>query len=224
MLRTLALAAVALAALSTTAAAKRRPPPPPSPVTITASSRPLADHLAASEAAVVVCATRERGAVLKAAVLVQWNADGTTAAVRVASANARFRRCLTTALRGQIPNVGGRASARAKIVVDRKRLGGAPARGAAALTACKVDSDCMVWFQTSACVPQDPIAVASAQLAAVRVTFPVKRLECGMGGPQYDRLLEENQGRWTTTCVAARCQLHEHAIRAGGPLDGMGAP
>ncbi len=223
MPRTLILAAVALAAMSTTAAAKRMPPPP-GPVTRTPSSRPLADHLTASEAAVVVCARRERGAVLQATVMVRWNADGTTGPLRVASANARFGRCLTTALRGQIPGGSGRASARARVVVDRKRLGGATGGGAAALTACKVDSDCMVWFRTSACVPTDPIAVASAQLAAVRVTYPVKRIECGMGGPQYDELLEANRGRWTTTCVAARCALHEHQTTTGGPLGGMRAP
>ena len=68
------------------------------------------------------------------------------------------------ALRGQIPGVSGRASARAKLVIDRKRLGAAPRSddGPAALAACQVDTDCTIYFRTSACVPTDPIAVATA--------------------------------------------------------------
>ena len=97
MPRTLALAAVALAALTSTAAAKRMPPPPPGPVTITSTSRPLTDHLAAHEAALIACAKRERGAVLKATVLVRWDADGTTGALRVGGSTARFGRCATAA-------------------------------------------------------------------------------------------------------------------------------
>ena len=82
--------------------------------------------LAAHEAALLACAKRERGAVLKATVLVRWADDGSTGALRVGGSTARFGRCATAALRGQIPGVSGRASARAKLVIDRKRLGAAP--------------------------------------------------------------------------------------------------
>ncbi|MBK7075476.1 MAG: hypothetical protein IPH44_24615 [Myxococcales bacterium] len=226
MPRTLALAAVALAALTSTAAAKRMPPPPPGPVTITSTSRPLTDHLAAHEAALIACAKRERGAVLKATVLVRWDADGTTGALRVGGSTARFGRCATAALRGQIPGVSGRASARAKLVIDRKRLGGAPRPddGTAALAGCQVDSDCTIYFRTSACVPTDPIAVATSQLDRARALFPPKHIECAMGGPQYERLRRQNEGRWTASCVAARCELREHAIDPRDPLDGLGKP
>ncbi|MBL8624354.1 MAG: hypothetical protein JNK64_23810 [Myxococcales bacterium] len=226
MPRTLALAAVALAALTTTAAAKRMPPPPPrpGPVTITSSSRPLTDYLTAHQAALIACAKRERGAVLKVTVLVRWDADGTTGAVRVGGATARFGRCATAALRGQIPGVSGRASARAKLAIDRKRLGPAPRLddGPAALAACQVDSDCTIYFRTSACVPTDPIAVATSQLDAARAMFPLKRVDCGMGGPQYERLRQENAGRWSTSCVAARCELREHAVVPRDPRDPLG--
>ena len=226
MPRTLALAAVALAALTATAAAKRMPPPPPGPVTITSSSRPLADYLAAHEAALIACAKRERGAVLKVTVLVRWADDGTTGAVRVGGSTARFGRCATAALRGQVPGASSRTTARAKLVIDRKRLGAAPRPddGLAALATCQVDSDCTIYFRTSACVPSDPIAVATTQLDAARAKFPLKLLACGMGGPQYDRLRRQNEGRWSTSCVAARCGLIEHAITPGDPLTGAGKP
>lgn len=227
MPRPLALAAVALAALTSTAAAKRMPPPPqPGPVTITSTSRPLTDHLAAHEAALIACAKRERGATIKATVLVRWDDDGALGVVRVGGSTARFGRCATAALRGQLAGVTARASARAKLVIDRKRLGAAagPDDGVAALATCQVDSDCTIYFRTSACVPSDPIAVATAQLDAARAKFPVKREACGMGGPQYERLRRANDGRWTTSCVAARCGLIEHATTSGDPLSGQRAP
>ena len=40
-----------------------------------------------------------------------------------------------------------------------------------ALDTCKVDSDCTVYFRTSACIPGDPMAVATAKLALARKTF-----------------------------------------------------
>ncbi len=226
MPRTLALAALALAALTSTAAAKRMPPPPASPVTITSTSRPLTDHLAAHEAALIACAKRERGATIKATVLARWADDGTLGVVRVGGGTARFGRCATAALRGQLAGVTGAASARAKLVIDRKRLGPAPRPddGLAALATCQVDSDCTIYFRTSACVPADPIAVATAQLDAARAKFPVKREACGMGGPQYERLRRANDGRWTTSCVASRCGLIEHATTPGDPLSGQRAP
>lgn len=226
MPRTLALAALALAALTSTAAAKRMPLPPASPVTITSTSRPLTDHLAAHEAALIACAKRERGATIKATVLARWADDGTLGVVRVGGGTARFGRCATAALRGQLAGVTGAASARAKLVIDRKRLGPAPRPddGLAALATCQVDSDCTIYFRTSACVPADPIAVATAQLDAARAKFPVKREACGMGGPQYERLRRANDGRWTTSCVASRCGLIEHATTPGDPLSGQRAP
>lgn len=230
MPRTLALAAVALAALTSTAAAKRMPPPPkPGPVTITSSSRPLTDYLAAHEAALIACAKRERGATIKATVLARWDDDGALGVVRVGGGTARFGRCATAALRGQLPGITTRASARAKLVIDRKRLGATPRPddGLAALATCQVDSDCTIYFRTAGCVPSDPIAVATAQLDAARAKFPLKLLACGMGGPQYDRLRRQNEGRWSTSCVAARCELREHPIAPGDPrdpLDGLGKP
>jgi len=228
MSRSLLLAALALAALTSTAAAKRMPPPPPqpSPVTITSTSRPLTDHLAAHEAALIACAKRERGATIKATVLVRWDDDGALGVVRVGGSTARFGRCAAAALRGQLPGVSARASARAKLVIDRKRLGPAPRPddGSAALATCQADSDCTIYFRTSACVPSDPIAVATAQLDRARALFPVKREACGMGGPQYERLRRANDGRWTTSCVASRCELREHAVDPDGPLSGQRAP
>jgi len=111
-------------------------------------------------------------------------------------------------------------------VIDRKRLGAAPRSddGPAALAACQVDTDCTIYFRTSACVPTDPIAVATAQLDRARALFPPKRIECGMGGPQYERLRRQNDGRWSTSCVAARCELREHAVDPDGPLGGQRVP
>ncbi|HVV85834.1 MAG TPA: hypothetical protein VHE35_22400, partial [Kofleriaceae bacterium] len=90
--------------------------------------------------------------------------------------------------------------------------------GAPGLDASPVDADCTVYFRTSSCFPGDPLAVASATLDAVRKAYPVRREECAMGGPDYERRRMENEGRYTTTCEAKRCVLHDAGPRKAIPF------
>jgi hypothetical protein len=39
-----------------------------------------------------------------------------------------------------------------------------------------------------------------------------------MGGPRYERMRMMNEGRWSATCEARRCVVHDAGVRRG-PLD-----
>ncbi|MBZ0231507.1 MAG: hypothetical protein K8M05_04095, partial [Deltaproteobacteria bacterium] len=92
----------------------------------------------------------------------------------------------------------------------------APA-GKAALQRCTVDADCTIHFQTHACIAGDPVAVNKRDMAAVRTAFPVRRIECAMGGPQYMDLMMANEGRYSAACEASRCVVRDAGPRPTGP-------
>ncbi|MBK9036501.1 MAG: hypothetical protein IPL61_35515 [Myxococcales bacterium] len=215
------LVTLAFAAVATTgvASAKRMPvPPPPRPVLVISTTPALVEHIQTRDAVLVACARGERAAVIATRVTLRWDSAARVRAVSVRGGTVRFNRCAARALRGTIAGVTGRGIARATMKVQRPV---APSRPApTALDACQVDADCTIYFRLQACVPQEPLAINRAQGPAARAAFPPRRLECAMGGPDYDELVRANERRWSTSCAQARCVLHD----AGVPARPRGLP
>ncbi|MBK9035314.1 MAG: hypothetical protein IPL61_29350 [Myxococcales bacterium] len=91
--------------------------------------------------------------------------------------------------------------------------GGSGGGSGGALYACRAQADCTVLFTRTTCFPSDPVGVAVAHLAEARRTLAKRPEACGMGGPDYERRLQENQGRYTATCTAGRCAVVDHGPR-----------
>lgn len=79
--------------------------------------------------------------------------------------------------------------------------------------ACRVDADCTVYFRTQACFPADPVAVATARLDDARRLLPVRFEACGMGGPDYERRRQANEGRYGARCEQQRCAVTDRGPR-----------
>ncbi|HEY4057453.1 MAG TPA: hypothetical protein VGM39_12635 [Kofleriaceae bacterium] len=80
---------------------------------------------------------------------------------------------------------------------------------ASELTSCRVDADCTLYFRLASCTPGDPMAVNAKQLDAARLKFPMRHLECAMGGPQFDELRERDEGRYSAACVKTQCVVSD---------------
>ncbi len=174
--------------------------------------------------ALLACAQRGRTTFVRANVRLRWNARGQVRAVTVAGGGGAFNRCAGRALRGVMADPPTRAGTGVAAVIVRTGAPTTPTTpppttttrpdGTADLQRCTADSDCTIYFQTSACIPQDPVAVsATADPAAVRTAFPPRRIECGMGGPQYDELRESNEGRYSAACERLTCVVRDAGLR-----------
>lgn len=203
-------------------------PAPLAPIAVTSASAPLTHHIERRAYDMRACAQGERRAVITVKVTARWDRDGKTRAIVVRGGSARFNRCVTSLLGGWVADVAGRGSASARLEVHRLApppptvvppptpdphdpLGRWTTPMPPGLDACATTADCTIYFRTLACVPSDPIAVAAGQLDLARATYPHRIEACGMGGPQYEALRRSNATRYSTTCEARRCVLHDHA-------------
>lgn len=205
------------------------------------------DHVRRHDVAIAACLDRGRARVVRTMrVSLRWTAAGAIRAVNVGGGSAAFNRCAAAALRGRLAVAPGRpGSAWVTARVNRQpRAVAPPARPtpptipappppplpspsppparppvttAPDLHRCTVDADCTIHFRTSACIAQDPIAVNKHDPAAVRAAYPVRRIECAMGGPQYQELLLANQGRYAAACEQARCVVKDAGPRPTRP-------
>lgn len=216
---------LALLLVATTAGAQpdaRALPAPPAraSVEIVRAAPGLAAAIEARAGAIAACVPTNRTQV-KTRVYLRWSDRGTVVASVVTGGTAAYNACVRRAVRGAL-DVTRRGSGVVQLIAR------APAKPTPKpptittahpeLVACKVDSDCTLHFQLSACVPSDPIAVNTSNPTAVRTAFPVRRLECAMGGPQYERLRMSSENRYSTRCVQKQCAL----IDAGPSTDPFG--
>lgn len=105
--------------------------------------------------------------------------------------------------------------------VVRVRRKPAP-RPAVALDTCTVAADCTIYFRSQGCFPGDPLAINTRSAARARTMFPPKREECAMGGPQWEKQMRMNERRWSTTCEAHRCVVHDAGLH--DPLEELLRP
>ncbi len=197
--------------------APTRPSVPPG-LQVDSVSGPLELHVVRRSDGLRACAVGERRLPFKARVTIRWNRDGKTSLVSVGGGSARFNRCAAAVLRGWVGDVKGRGGATARVVVDGRGPvpplpPDPPPPRVTALEACTVAADCTIYFRFHGCVAGDPVAVNAGQLELARKTYPIKREACAMGGPQYDRLRRSNENRWSTTCEAGRCGVHDAGAR-----------
>jgi len=196
----------------------------PLPVEITTTQPKLVAHLQTHGPALQTCALTAKPSLLRVKVRLAWNRGQRTYGVAVSGGGGTFNRCAAKALRGTLVGGGTRSgSGRATLVLRRGAI--APARPvpipmtppssspATALDSCRVDTDCTVHFRMYACVNSDPIAVSSKDPAAVRAAYPVRRLDCGMGGPQWEAA-RDAADRWSARCEVNRCVLVEGPVPA----------
>lgn len=204
-MRHLLLACCFLGLTAGVAAAKpaRVPATDPARFIFVSGAGVAADHVQSLDSALVACATAGRVAIVKLRVTLRWNRAGQVTTVGALGGTAALNRCVARVLRGSIAGASGAGSATVRFALRRAAPG--------ALDTCKVDGDCTVYFRRHACVPTDPLAIATTKLVAARAQFPMSRVECGMGGPQFDRLQRESD-RWSASCVKARCTLVENPV------------
>jgi hypothetical protein len=178
-------------------------------VEVTKGNPVVTSHVVRNGDELVACAAKGRAGAVKARVAIRWDRRGKARSIVVKGGTMAFRRCAKEALAGTLPITKRRAGSGSASFVVRKPAA-APAKPAAPdLQACQVDSDCTIHYQLHACVVGDPIAVNKTDSAAVYKTYPVRRLDCGMGGPQYDELRRSVENRWSARCEASRCVVHD---------------
>lgn len=223
---------IALSLLATAGVAAAKPAPirpdpdrgrpyrPPAQLEVTRGDPTVAAHVEARAGAIARCLTGRGTTFVRARVRLTWARTSKVRSIGVSGGGAAFARCVGKALRGSLPGKVARGgSGRVEFVVrafdtiepvpvpmpepEPKPL------PAGDIHACRVDSDCTLHFRLSACVPGDPVAVNTLDPAKVRTTYPVRRLECAMGGPQYDELLRSTENRWAARCEQARCVVHD---------------
>ncbi|MEZ4399206.1 MAG: hypothetical protein R3B06_04260 [Kofleriaceae bacterium] len=214
----LARGALALiASLAVPAADARAKPVAPPPVDagtvdVVRGSEPIVSLVRGRRAQLAACAPA--GRVVRTTLSLRWARTGALTSIVVSGGTRAYRRCVQAALAG---SVAAQTRGRGKLALIARGVGAPPPPVAhAALRTCQVDSDCTLHFQLSACIAQDPVAVNKSMLPAVRAAFPVRRIACGMGGPDFDRLQEDNANRYRTRCVARRCELIDTARASGG--------
>lgn len=241
-LRLLAVAFLAVTSTTGVAAAKRRPPPdggasmprpaPPPPVDHVQGTPQLVGHVEDRALALGACMTRNRNTVVAARATLRWDARGRVLSTRVSGGSAAFNRCAARALRGRVIGVAARGTGRVSMTVRNTGASPSPAPQPPVILpaprppivkpapgtrpvdihACTTDADCTLHFRTHACISGDPVAVNTLDPAAVRATYPVTHVACGMGGPQYDSLRASNEGRYSAACERSRC-----VVRDAGP-------
>jgi hypothetical protein len=215
----------ALAATTSLAAAKPAQgfAPRPRPIEIIGDES-IRAYVEDHGAALLQCAELGSSSFARLQVRLSWNRRGKISSVGVSGGGARVNRCAGKALRGSIALAApraGRGKTQVLLRTDGRIRTPAPtpvATPVPTLQRCTADADCVIHFQESACIPGDPVAVsATASAAAVRAAFPVRRIECGMGGPQYDELRRSNEGRYTPACEAKRCVVRDAGPQPTGP-------
>ncbi|MCE9575625.1 MAG: hypothetical protein K8W52_20915 [Deltaproteobacteria bacterium] len=237
-LRLLPAVCLALATSTSIAQPAGAPPVPPNPMAISETidvvrgAEPVTAYVQARATAIAGCIPKNKTDV-RTRISLRWNRGGKLTTIDVSGGNAAYNRCVRAAVRGTI---GATRRGSGQILLVAHRRGPAPIpstppapapivtaqSGHPDLTSCKVDSDCTLYFQTSSCVPSDPIAVNTVDPAAVRKAFPPRRIECAMGGPQYDRLRMSQENRYATRCEQRQCVLIDHGAQPAGPGDLLG--
>jgi len=175
----------------------------------------------------LACA-RQRATFVRARVRVAWTRKGKVRSATVSGGSAAFNRCATRLLRtGLAESIIRAGSGRASLIIrpgsyvpPTPKPPTPPVTGKVDIQACTVDSDCVVHFRSSGCFPGDPVGVNQLDPAQVQLTFPVKRMACGMGGPQYEQRRMADEGRYSAACEKKRCVVHDAGPRPT-PLDGM---
>ncbi|HUQ04334.1 MAG TPA: hypothetical protein VM261_17665 [Kofleriaceae bacterium] len=200
--------------------------PSPRPVEVVSGDATVAAQLEARAAQLAECKPRTRATFIRTRIKLRWNARGEVRSVSVGGpGGAAFARCVSKALRGSLVEPPARAGSGSAVVILRRAVVRKPdaltlpATRTPALQRCTVDADCVIHFQSSACIAGDPVAVNGTDMAAVRAAYPVRRLDCGMGGPQYDRLRMQNEGRYSAACEARQCVVRDAGPRPAGPVD-----
>lgn len=195
--------------------------PRPGPVEVVSGHAVVAAQVEARSARLATCTPRTRATFVRTRVKLRWSARGDVRAVAVSGpGGAAFARCVSRALRGPLAAAPARAGSGSAVVIVRRavvRTPAPPPPGKADLQRCTIDADCTIHFREHACISGDPIAVNKSDLAAARTAFPVRRLECAMGGPQYMELLMANEGRYRAACEASRCVVRDAGPRRTGP-------
>jgi hypothetical protein len=195
-----------------------QPPSAPAQLEVISGDDTVAQHVISRTDAIVACLDARRATFVRARIRLSWGRDRKVRSVGVSGGGASFSRCVGKALRGLMPETTVRAgSGRVVIALRAARVAPGPAPGpqpmpappAGDLHTCRIDTDCTLHFRTSACIASDPVAVNKLDPAKVRATYPVRRLECGMGGPQYDELRDSNENRYSAACERARCVLRD---------------
>lgn len=189
----------------------------PPPISIVGRGSRIDGHVLARGDELLRCSRGSRATFLRARVSLRWNADGAITRASVTGGSAAFNRCAGRALLGQLdgfdPLTGRKGAARTSFAIRKPAqiVDRTPAPPPAdTLQFCQADDDCTVYFRTSSCVPSDPVAVNGHDLKAVVAKYGHKNDPCGMGGPQYEKLRWQNEGRWTASCVQQTCTLQEH--------------
>lgn len=75
--------------------------------------------------------------------------------------------------------------------------------------ACRVDADCFVHFQTTACSLGDPVALNRKHQAIASELYPERRVgdeDCAPPSPQDRADAEE---RWTVQCLTGVCEIQD---------------
>jgi hypothetical protein len=213
--------------------------PVPQPVEVVSGHAVVAAQVEARATELSQCSPRTRATFVRMRVKLRWSARGGVRAVAVSSpGGAAFARCVQRALRGALVSPTGRAGSGSAAVILRRtiiRTGPTPPPPApeptpmpapepaprvpstATLQQCTVDTDCTIHFRTHACISSDPVAVNKSDMTAVRDAYPVRRIDCAMGGPQYMELLMRNEGRYSAACEVSRCVVRDAGPRPTGP-------
>ncbi len=226
------LALLTLLVLTGTAAAKPaggRPFPAPPSVEVVSGDPTVAQHVMSRSAVIARCMNGSRATFVRARITLSYGANRKVRSVGIRGGGATFARCVGRALRGLLseqPVRGGRGRV---VIAVRKGAGGpvpvpvpaptptpTPTPTTGDIHTCRVDDDCTIHFRLYACIPGNPVAVNKLDPAKVRATYPIEHDPCGMGGPQYDRLRESNEGRYSAACEARRC-----VVRDAGPRPSM---
>ena len=207
-------------ALAKPAAAYARKPPA---VEVVEGDPTVTDHVNAHAAELAKCTPRTRATFVRSRVTLRWNARGDVKSVAVGGpGGAAFARCVSKALRvplDEAPARGGRGS---PVVIIRRTVVRTPVLAPAPvavspLQQCTKDDDCVVHFQSDACFPGDPVAVNKSDMTAVRAAFPVRHLDCAMGGQKYMEERMANEGRYSAACEAKQCVVRDAGPRSIRP-------
>jgi hypothetical protein len=208
-LRLFVLSAALLAAAARPAAAIRPKDDLVAPkVEVLRGDSVVSAHVVRRAAGLQACAARGRADTVKARASIRWDKRGRAKRITVYGGTAAFRRCAKKALAGALPIVARRRGSGSAAFLVKKLASPDPLATTTQpvdLHACQEDADCTLHFQLHACVPSEPVAVNKLDPAAVRATYPVRHLDCAMGGPQYDELRSSHENRWTARCEKSRC-------------------
>lgn len=212
-------ALVTLLLLTGTAVAKPaggRPFPAPPSVEVVSGDPTVAEHVMARADVIARCMNGSRATFARVRIKLAYGVNRKVRSVAVSGGGATFARCVGRALRGWMPGEVVRGGSGRVVIAVRKGGGGPTPVPAGDIHTCRVDDDCTIHFRQHACIPGDPVAVNRLDPARVRTTYPVEHIACGMGGPQYDRLRDANENRYSAACEARRC-----VVRDAGPRPSM---